>query len=186
MVENIDNLINNIGGFDSDNIWITNPHLKYMKPFNKIYEWKGKDEEYTSKAMWSIVLLADPRSKFHRIDLEERKKEIETYFFKDKLFHLVMIQKAIEAYPDKCLTPLLKNFKSWTDLLNERGIYMKKQGYTEETWESADTMLKNSKVIWDRYLAIKEEVDKSESKAQTRGGIVKSAAERGELYNDTH
>lgn len=178
------NLIDNAIKFAEADFWESNPQLKYMTPFKDIYEWKGKSQEWTSRVGWSIFLFCDPNSKFTRMSKENRKDEIEKHFMKEKIFHLAKVKECVKLYPERLLTPAKRNFKGWEDLLTKRDKFLKDKDYSPETYQMLDSMMKDSKTIWERFLSIKAEMEAEDAKANTRGGMKKSAAEKGELFNN--
>ena len=177
-------LVENGIRYEEADFFVSNPQLKYMTPFNKVWNWRGRSKKYKSKVMWSIFLLLDTRSKFARMNYEDRKEEIETFFMGEKIFHLSLVKEVMAQYPEKVMTLTQRNFKIWDEKITERTQFLKDTPYTLDTYEVLEKMMKDSKGIWDSYMKVKAELEAEEGLSVTRGGFKKSLAEEGGLYDD--
>lgn len=88
------------GNIEKD-FWEQNPSVKYRSPFNKLYE--KAPRKASSKLMWAIYLLEDPKSDYVNMQYSHRKVQIEKIFLKGKV-KLDKYEKFCEAYKTMLMT----------------------------------------------------------------------------------
>lgn len=192
-------LVNIEKQFDIDtNFWDLNPQLAVMSPFNKLYNRDSTPEkDMSSREGWAIFLFAESsaRSKFYRLPIEERKQEIKENLCPHMNWNDEVIKECISKYPILCMSAVERALKEEEDFLIKRSDFIKEQEYTltrteivdgksfkiEGTAKELDTMAKNSKGIWDRFMEVKAEFEAEEAKSNLRGGRTESKSERGEI-----
>src|SRR5574343_1713696 len=92
-----------------EDFWNLNPEVKYINPFNKLYNHPIKEYvNYSSKIMWAIYMFSDPNSRFARMVEDEKRQEISENYLIDcpieNFFDDYFIKELIQGYEDKILT----------------------------------------------------------------------------------
>lgn len=167
-----------------DNFWQKNPTLTVISPFAQLYQRDtSEDKTISSKEAWAIFLYTDAsqRNKLYRIPADERKIEIKENYCPHIDWEDELIVKAIESYPELCMSIAGRAFKGWEDKLIERDAFMRNMVYNEETFEILDKMLSNTKKVWDMYKQVYDQMMSEEQQIMGKGARKLSKAEKGEI-----
>jgi len=163
--------------YQEKNFWEANPLIRYMQPFNEMYDTDDGGEN-SSKAMWCIYFFCDPNEDeniFYRVrNKEEMLKE--TFYpeldLKDPIFDKCKI-----AYPEMCLTSISKALKDKKDWLIKREQFIVNQEYSLDNFAELDKMASSSKKIWDEFKKTEDEFQVEKGKIEVKGGRKQSKAE---------
>jgi NAD(P)H-flavin reductase len=175
----------------TENIWKTNPQLKYIPPFSELYNSDSSEEhKQSSDIMTSIILYTDPRyeNKIYRLE-EQLKISTIKAFCEDFDLENDLITKCIIAYPDCCLTPAARAFIREEKELSKRTDYMEQTPYVkaeavrdkngaivyvsgkpmmiEGTVRELEMMKKNTLAIYKQYEQVKK-IFEEEQKGEIR------------------
>lgn len=179
------------------NFWELNPQIRYIEPFNEVYELdKGKEE--SSNIMWVTFFMCDPdneKNKFYRYKIEERKKFIEENFYPDVDWESELLVKSMEAYPQKCLTAIQKALKEEIDSMTERAKVLRETEYTVTkteiinnkavritgTAKELDDARAKTISLYENYRKLEEEFFQEKASTRVRGGRTLTKAETGEI-----
>lgn len=147
-----------------------NPHFKVLSTLN----------ELDSETMWVVYMYTDPApdNPLGQAPEEVKRIEIEKNYVKGPV-DWDKIKEYSQLYKEAAMTAGERAFATWTRKLNERAAFLDSLEYTEETWESLDAIMKNSKVIFDHYEKVAEQYNEQKAKSSLRGGGKKSASEKG-------
>lgn len=132
--------------------------------------------KYSSKLMWSLMLLEHPDSKYYDLDKDSRKIRVEEDYYKDTL-DLEKYEDTISKIDDFILTKTKRRLKDWETKLEERDAFIGNTPYNDESYEMLDKMMGATDKMWKQYLAILKLVEEEDSK--TGGDIELSLKERG-------
>jgi hypothetical protein len=159
------------------NYWDVHAADKLVRPFSSLYEEdKTKTKKHSSNLMWCLLLLTDPSkaNPLSRMNREERLAELSHTLSPDPTL-LVDLEEEFAEYK---LSYIKKRYRFYQKLLEERERYMGTLSYDTHA-QQLDTMLVNTKRIWDEFLKIKKELDVEEQSYYTKGNREESAAEKG-------
>lgn len=161
MVEHVD--------FEAD-FFKVNPQFKLISPLN----------ELPSKQMWVVFFFADVSDKniFRNTPDDVKKQELEDNYIKD-VIDWEALDPYIQRYKQLCMSPAERAFATWSKKLEERSNFIDSIEYDQDTWESLDSIMKNSKVIFDHYEKVAEKFGEQKAKSTLRGGKQESASEKG-------
>lgn len=165
------------------NFWDTNGQLAIMPPFNKIYDIdKGGME--SSKLMTVVFFMADAdedKNRFARIPFEERKEMIQETYYPDIDWKNKLLQKAIDAYPELCLSAVARTLKDTKEFLQRRAAYLRTVEYNINTMKDIDTAISKNLKIYEDFEKIEQKYIQQEKISRVRGGRKETAVEKGEL-----
>ena len=171
-----------VSNFDiNTNFWKSNKQLLLSSIFKSLYNSdKSKDKTDSSKLMWGVVMLIDSseNNKFRNLPFTLRKDIISNEWFKDKNFNWDSIENIINELRQFYMSPGEKMLYDALEKMEERAQFIKFTKYDEETAKLLDDMQKNTKVLYDLFKKIQEDLD-NESSATVRGGAEESASEKG-------
>jgi hypothetical protein len=167
-----------------NNFWDQNPHMKILEPFSRLFKRdKSKNATNSSKEMWCIFLYQDPhpsKNPLYNLPPEDRKEQIKDGFYpidwEDK-----DIKVCMEAWTEKCLTDVERNFKGWRDKLVERDKFLACQPYDLDNGDALDRMLSNTKKLWDAYKSARDEMLQEENKLVGKGQRKMTVSEKAVL-----
>jgi len=162
------------------NFWDFNGQLSVIPPFDKIYKIDNGGEK-SSKMMTMVFFMSevdDDKNRFARIPAEERQEMlVETYYpdanFKDKL-----LVKAMEAYPDVCMSAIARTLKDTKDFLQRRSAYLRSIEYNLNTMKDLDNAMAKSEKIYADFERIEKKFVEKEKTGRIRGGRAESAIEK--------
>lgn len=160
--------------------WNVNPQLTKMGPFAKLYSRdKSRGKSKSSDQAWGIFMYAEnsERSLFANLPEKKKKEVIQESFGVD--FRGKIINECIEFYKEYCFSPIEKMLMQYETFLKRRTEFITTTDYNLESSERLDRAAASSKKIWEEYLKIKEEFDKSVEMTRVEGGRELSALEKG-------
>lgn len=98
----VQNLVMIEGTIEKD-FWEQNPTAKYRDPFSTFFQ--SAKREVSSRIMWAIYLLEDPKSSYNNMLYEDRLNQIETNFLQGKisLTHK-KVKPLVDAYKRMLMT----------------------------------------------------------------------------------
>lgn len=191
------------GNFDiRKNFWEHNFQLSLIEPFKFLYDRDtSKDKEVSSRELWCIWLELDNNyeNKISRLPIDQRRSAILAYNpnfdFNDPL-----IAACLLAYPEHCLTPAAKSFKSEEDTLRKFAELIEKKIEEEEiTLDSyislgnnrfqlikgtanqlADLKKKNA-ALYPQYDKIRRMFEEEQNELRLFGGGKETQLEKGQL-----
>jgi hypothetical protein len=174
--------------FDVDiNFWKVNQDLKSIGPFKDLYESdKSKDKSKSSDIMYFIAFCYDQESKFYKLPLEEKHKDLGKDIMGDEKF-FSKNQKNIKAAIDFYIkldddTPAKRGLRIWEKKMDERSKFIDETEIEDfETAEKLDKLMGNNKKLYDDYFRIMEDLAKEDSNTQGRGGKELSLGDLGEI-----
>lgn len=158
-----------IKGTVDSNFWESNPDSKYFDECVELIDQFGLKR--SSQLMWAVYLSEHPDSDFFSFTIKDKRDTIAKNFLKDKDFDWSILESTIKKFPDWLMTSAEKNFKRFSDMLDqlvseaeELDIKNKDQGSLKlQIMKSVDPLIKS-------YRTIKEVFDKEkESKRNVRG-----------------
>jgi len=190
-----------ITGFDIRiNFWDDNNLIRYIPPFQELYEKdKSPNKEKSSMTMWCIWLDQDPSydNKLIRLSEQDRKSGILSYY-PDFDYDDDLINKCLIAYPNHCLSNAAKAFMAEEESLVERSKLIQKiqeeQGYTLDefvslgnnrwgnkkgTAKQLDDMRKNTATIYKQYNQIRNVFEEEQNNIRLHGGGKETIMEKG-------
>ena len=158
-----------------------NPLVKYISPFNKLYE-KYSEKEY-NKIMWAITVLNYPDEKkniLYREDEPTRKKIIKRELGIE--FKREDVVQASEMFSVKCLTAVQRSLKEEIDTLVKRATYMKGFDYNEATLKEIkdfEYLRSQTSKIYERYEQLQDKLLKEDkTEGEVYGGRQETLAEQ--------
>lgn len=184
------------------NFWDNNFQLSLIEPFKNLYNRDNSENKViSSKEMWCIWLSEDPNyeNRVYRLIAEQKKSAILSYYpdfdFTDKL-----IQECMLSYPDHCLTPAAKSFRSEEETLRKFAeLIENKISEDELTFDQyvplgnnrfqlikgtanqiADLKKKNA-ALYPQYEKIRKMFEQEQNEIRVYGGGTETIAEAGGL-----
>jgi hypothetical protein len=109
--------------------WEQNPELALMRPFSEF-----KKKKNSSEIMKAIYLIYDFKSKFN-VAKEPRERVIEdvnTNFLKQPNFDWGKLQDIIDAYVEKCKTPLQRDLEAMYEDLKGLRSYIARLSWEDD------------------------------------------------------
>lgn len=175
--------------FDTkSNFWKANPQLKFVSAVRELRRKDRTGEKvFSSKIMWGIAMLVDQHedNAFRNLPYQSRKDLIAKDYFlagtSIRHFKWSDYDKIIEFYKELLLTPAQRALSDWDDKMIERAEYFRDTPYNKDNAELLDKMFKNSKDIFAEYDRIKEKLEKEATGSITKGGVIESASEKGNI-----
>lgn len=164
-----------VTGNPESNFFEQNPELSVFRDVKQLINEVGKDR--ASTIMWAVYLTEDPRSKFYRMEKEERRNEVATFYLEEPNFNWDEIKELVDAYPRMCLSKEQVMFKIWADKMDEAIAYVKHLDFDDDDVKILRIMEKVGK-MWTTYETVKKKMLEEEGKDQLRGGATKSLKER--------
>lgn len=174
------------------NFWEVNKEFKAIGPTKLLWKNdKSRGKENSSKVMWAIVQVYDLDSKFAGIEEPERKILIAKDYYDDpSLFERDSVKELSTFFLECTDTAARKALREWNDKMIERAIFMKQTSYTigepDErgnlkggTAIILDTMMKNTKTLYDNLALINEQLAKEDAAGIGKGGKTASLADSG-------
>ena len=163
----------------NNNYWDAFPAERVVRPFSALYNLdKSKGRKTSSSIMWALTMLTDPATynPLSRMTREERLEELlNSYIGQKELDDVLELE---EEFVNFKLSYIKKRYRFYQSLLEDRERYMKTLSYDTHA-SQLDSMLVNTKKIWDEFLKIKKEVDVEEVSYHTKGNREESASEKG-------
>ena len=191
------------GQFDiRKNFWEENFQISLIYPFSSLYQRDTTtDKSVSSKQMWMCWLDQDPNyeNKLYRLPLDQKKSAILAYYpefdYKDTL-----IAECLMAYPEHCLSPAAKSFRSEEETLRKFAELIEKKIEQDElTFDSyiplgnnrfqlvkgtanqiADLKKKNA-ALYPQYDKIRRMFEEEQSELRLHGGGKETLMEKNGL-----
>ena len=160
-----------------DNFWQLNQDYKYLSPFKELYEY-DEDKDYTSRIAWSVYLYCDVKSKFRKLNDEERKAEIEQHFMKAPIFDLEIVEFLIQEYDEFEMSEVERMFKLWQDKIKQRTDAMRDMDFSLAGAKEYDDMLLRSGKIVQAYMEAKSKYESEKAGDRLTGGAKRSFIEQ--------
>lgn len=164
-----------------EDFWNLNQEIKYMSPFNKLYNSDlTNNKEYSSQIMWAVYLYTDPDSRFARMSEDEKREEINlNYLLNDKFnWDEPIIKELINGYQDRLLTKLQKSYLRLLKKLEDRDNFISTTPYNEKNAQTLDKMFANSSAIYEQLAEIENQLNEEKKSGQIKGGRKESLSER--------
>ncbi len=170
------------------NFWELNPHLIYVKPFANLYSNdKSKDKTDSSNDMWCILWMAEPDdevNKYYRIPEDERVgicKEFNSNFD----INSQTIIDCINAYPEVCLTPIERSYKTAKDFLSKREKFLKEAEYSFETMTALENAVSKTPKVLEDFAKVEQQYLQTKNKAtKIFGGRQQTLREKKQILPD--
>lgn len=164
-----------ISNFNIDeNFWELHPEFKVALSFKDLYKSdKSRNKESSSKVMWFVALCHSPRSRYYRLELDDRYEVIgEDYmnnpnYFKEQHKRLEPI---IKDFLKTELTAAQRHLDEWERKQDERGKFIASLPYNLDTYEDLDKMAINTQKIYDIFFKIKEQLAKEDGEGVGKSG----------------
>ena len=156
--------------FESDYI------VDYSIDFYKVYpEYLGIFKA-PSAYMWSLTYLFHPNSPLRELPYKRMIEEINRiapeHFDPDEYTEdTVRFQEFVTLWPKRFI-------QRWRRKLDERQDYIDSLPYTEDNMSLLETLLKNTKPIWEAYHQAESQLNKEEG-SHVSGNLEESASEKG-------
>lgn len=190
--------------FNTDeNFWIMNPQFKNVQPFKGLHNSdKSRLKGTSSKMMWFVAQISDnsKENTFRNIQYDERiyllakdYMEDEDYYDKNK----DTLDKLIETYKFIHTTAAQEALDQWNEKMRERARFIKLTPYSMDSYDmdprtgkpvlvkgtakDLDSMMKNTKGIYDQYHIILKSLSEEENSTQVKGGQQLSLSDTGDI-----
>jgi hypothetical protein len=191
------------GQFDiRKNFWEENFQISLIYPFSSLYQRDNTTNKLTSsKILWCCWLDQDPNyeNKLYRLPPDQKKSAILAYYpefdYKDPL-----IAECLMAYPEHCLSPAAKSFRSEEETLRKFAELIEKKIEEDElTFDSyiplgnnrfqlikgtanqiADLKKKNAG-LYPQYEKIRKMFEQEQNEIRVYGGGTETIMESGGL-----
>lgn len=193
-----------IKSFNTDeNFWVINPQFKNVQPFKKLHNSdKSRNKATSSKVMWFTAQVADTGKDnlFRNVQYDERIALLATDFMGDSDYYDKNQEeqdKLIKMYVKLHTTPAGQALVEWNEKMVERSDFIKNTAYSLDTYEmdpvkgtpikiggtakDLDTMMKNSKSIYDMYHQILKSLAEEDEETSVKGGQTLSLSDTGEI-----
>lgn len=192
-----------INSFNTDEVfWTVNPQFKNIQPFKSLHNSdKSRNKANSSKVMWYIAQLCDPSPKnlFRNLSYDERLEVVSKDFMEDGDYfdkNKDKLEPMISTYNKLIITPAMKALQELNEKLLERAQFIRDTEYTVDSYEmddrgkpilirgtatQLDSMMKNTKSIYDMYHLILKSLAEEDEDAQTKGGRQLSLSDTGEI-----
>lgn len=184
------------------NFWEENFQISLIYPFSSLYQRDATpDKSISSKELWCIWLSEDGNyeNKLYRLPLDQKKSAILAYYpefdYKDPL-----IAECLMAYPEHCLSPAAKSFRSEEETLRKFAELIEKKIEEDElTFDSyiplgnnrfqlikgtanqiADLKKKNAG-LYPQYEKIRKMFEQEQNEIRVYGGGTETIMESGGL-----
>src|SRR6187549_2239858 len=106
-----------IKGTVDNNFWESNPDSKYFDECVELIDQFGLKR--SSQLMWAVYLAEHPDSDFFSFTIAAKRDTIARNFLKEKDFDWGILEKTIKQFPDWFMTSAEKNFKRFSDMLDQ-------------------------------------------------------------------
>lgn len=166
------------------NFWTLNPMMKIPKVFAELYKKdKSKDHSNSSQIMWAIAMLIDSSesNNFRNWNEEDRKNLIKSDYLNDESFDFSKYQEIIDEYIKLHMSKLEQELMKQEIKLAERAKFINDTTYDLETADKLDKLLLNTGKLYDQIKDLKDKIKLERDNGTTRGGMVKSATEAGQI-----
>lgn len=163
-----------------DNFWELNPQLKLIEPFKSFYKGdRDRTKIASSKVMFAIAMVYDPKSKYRNLAINDRLEIIEEDYLLGKI---KLHQPLVDMYQRMTQSPSQRNLNEIYNLLEKRTLFLKEVEYSLDTSKEVDNLFANTEKIYKALAIAKAEVAKEEgSTSSTKGGQELSLADQGEI-----
>lgn len=193
-----------IKSFNTDeNFWIVNPQFKNVQPFKGLHSSdKSRNKATSSKTMWYVAQICDSSKDnvFRNILYEERISLLSLDFMSNKDFYeenKKLLDTLFSTYNSLHTTPALLALEEWNTKMVQRAEFIKETPYTMDSYEmdpvkgvmlripgnakDLDTMMKNTKGIYDMYHQIMKSLAEEDEDQQVKGGQTLSLSDSKEI-----
>lgn len=165
------------------NFWKINLQLNIPEEFREYKELdKSKNKEASSKIMWAIALLLEPKgSKFSNLNLKDRRDIIAKDWIGDAKFDWKTIDSLVKAYEKHSLTAAKRQVNEMRNKLDEKSDFLRTVKYSEDTYEMIEKMLASNAKLYNELARLEASLDSDEEEGIVKGGTVESLSEKGEI-----
>lgn len=188
-----------ISNFDVEsNFWECYPELKIAGSFRQLYSKdRTVNKQFSSKLMWTIALIWDRKSKYYNITEEGPDGKIILIFgdnFGDKNYYknnTTSVKELKDFYLSLQISEAERTLRGIEEKLVERDKFLKNtpyslgekgdRGYIFGTVDTLDKMMANTPKIYEQYGAARKLVLQEEEADSTRGGVVESLSDAGDI-----
>lgn len=164
------------------NFWDLNQLMRVPKLFASFYkEDKSKNKIESSKIMWAIAMLVDnsENNSYRNLREDDRKILIAEDYLKVSDFKWDNYKELIALYQELNSSKLEKDLYLLESKLEERSKFIIDTKYTLEDGDKLDKIIANTQKIYDLIKTLRDNIEKGENEAATRGGRTESISERG-------
>lgn len=156
-----------LNSFDLNaDFWSVNPQFKVY--FSDVY--KKKD---SSKMMWAIALLYDPKSIYRNLSFDDRRVVVSTLY--DGQYE----ESAVEKYKSLVITPAQRQLNEWNRIMDDKSRLLSIMKYDISNWEVIEKMLGGNSKLYAELQRIQEVLNQEDGEGSVRGGSLESASESG-------
>lgn len=183
---------------EDQNFWESNPQLlldKTFKEFRKADKSRGKQD--SSNVMWWVAFCydLDPANKYRGLPLEDKHSILGEELLKDAQYyekHASKLDPLIERYMQLMDSPAKRALREWEQKMTERAAFIRDTKYTmgeindKGAWVGGtatvlDTMMKNTKSLYDAYQEVLKQLAEEDSDEMVKGGATASLSDEGEI-----
>jgi len=164
------------------NFWALNPQMKIL--FKDFFDGdKSKNKEMSSKVMWAVALLVDTsdQNNLRNFLFDERKQLIAEDYLQDSKFDWAAYDGLIDKYTEVNTSKAEKSLLIYERKLEERDSFIKTTKYDLENASQLDKIISSTKSIFDLISKLREDISKENTVGETKGSMVESASEKGQL-----
>jgi hypothetical protein len=170
----------------SNNFWKEFPQLVFAAPIQELYSSdKTKDKSYSSKMMWAIFLVFNPKSDYY--NFPNKEEIVSRDFLKDNKFKWSTVSKITEFYKTGVLTTAEQSLATWNEMMQMRDktlkdLYKAAAKNKEEGIRDLveiDKMMSNTAKMFADYKKIKDDFDTEKTKG--KGSKVVSLADDDDI-----
>ena len=163
---------------DPKNFWELNTELKYIVPFNKLFEKEG-----SAIMMTAIWLVCDPKSSYVNSAIPEElcKEQVAKNFLK-KAVKWSDYREYIDAYKNFCKTKIEKELDSLYLILKERQQTGEDLDW-ETDFEKKDKIILTQPTYYEKYVSLRAKLKEEREENLAHGKYTPSRMEaRGQDY----
>lgn len=164
------------------NFWEVNKQLKVMSPFAKLYnEDKSTGKATSSRIMWGIALVYDPKSKYSSFPEADRKALIAKDWMMDRSFKWQAYKELSEVYQSCYVSQAKRSKKAFEEKLNERDIFINSTPYTMDNAKLLDDILTNTDKLYKILTYLDAKLEGETAATVTHGDQQESVTEEQKL-----
>jgi hypothetical protein len=154
--------------------WEQNPEMAVITPFNELKPQKG-----SSKIMWAIYQIYDPKAILHVYKESDRIEEVKGNYYD---IDLEKNKECIEAYKDLCISPLEKEYQSWEDEVMKTQEFIRLANWDTRTIGNKIKALKDLDAIFLKCAALRDKIFMDREVSSNQGDYQESGIEGGGLF----
>lgn len=160
--------------------WEQNGQLAILPPFDKIYniDKGGKESSKLATTVFFISEVNEDKNTFARVPIDMRKAIIQENYYPDIDWENPLLVRAIEMYPEVCLSAIGRTLKELKEALQKRAAYLRNIEYNLDTMKDIDNAMAKSEKIYADFEKIEQKFIDHEKIGRVRGGRTESAIEK--------